>query len=480
MGNSNGENKFNKLIDFTIKLDKISYFPGENISGTLNLMGKPGLLETQLTNPQVKFEVYDKYRDASIQSESSLVNPPPAEILNHNSNIFVFNTFIGSNLLTGVNIPFSYQIPYSFNPTCSVVLDSNIENITHYFSAEFPSLKVKRTMGIIIKNIPNFTKQNNLLKIPCSFYAKKSKSILFVNKGEFEIKINLPKNLFYYDEKIPYEINLNLKNLHLKINGVEVSILRTVLKKIKVLINSESSNKAEIAKNYHEIKKDLKEVVINNEIEFPKRLQDNSVFPPSFYESAEKGGYYFSKISYDQPIKNNTFKENNVPFIAPSFKGKMLSVEYNLKIKLKISSSTDEIFFIPIDFCLRPDEKDQNINNLQQINSFNYTNNNINNNMNNYYPNNNMNNYYINNNNYNNNNNNYNNKINNYDNKIINYNNNINNYDNNINNYNNNNINYNNNNNNYNNINNNYNNNINNNYNNNFNNYNNNINILEP
>ena len=215
MGNSNGENKFNKLIDFTIKLDKISYFPGENICGTLNLMGKPGLLETQLTNPQVKFEVYDKYRN--LPTQASLVNPPPPEIINHNSNIFVFNTFIGSNLLTGVNIPFSYQIPYSFNPTCSVVLDSNIENLTHYFSAEFPSLKVKRTMGIIIKNIPNFTKQNNLLKIPCSFYAKKSKSILFVNKGEFEIKINLPKNLFYYDEKIPYEINLNLiQNLLIK------------------------------------------------------------------------------------------------------------------------------------------------------------------------------------------------------------------------------------------------------------------------
>ena len=180
------------------------------------------------------------------------------------------------------------------------------------------------------------------------------------------------------------------------------------------MINSQASNKVEIAKNEHELNKSLKEHVINHEIKFPNTVKDNYIFPPLFYERVEKGESFFSKISSNAPIQKKTKKGNISHYIATSCKNDILSVEYSLKIKLKISSFSDEIFFIPIDFCLRPDEKDNNNNNLNQMNSFNY----MNNNMNNY----NMNNYYIN----NNNNNNYNSNINNYNNNINNYNNNIN------------------------------------------------------
>ena len=106
MGNSNEGNKF---IDFTIKLDKICYFPGENISGTLNLMGKPGLLETQLTDPKVKFVVNEILKFIPLQ-HSNFSNYP-SDIINNNSNFLVFNTFIGANLLTTIHIPFSVNLP---------------------------------------------------------------------------------------------------------------------------------------------------------------------------------------------------------------------------------------------------------------------------------------------------------------------------------------------------------------------------------
>ena len=47
MGNSVQYSKFNKYIDFSIKIEKICYCPGENINGTIYIMGKSGLLETQ-------------------------------------------------------------------------------------------------------------------------------------------------------------------------------------------------------------------------------------------------------------------------------------------------------------------------------------------------------------------------------------------------------------------------------------------------
>ena len=279
MGNSDEGNKYNKLIDFTLTLDKICYFPGETISGTIHLVGKPGLLQAQLADPKCKFVVYEVISEVS-QERAAYANNPYV-LINDSSNFLDYNNFIGSNLLTGVNLPFTYPIPFSFNPTTSALLDNKyIYSLKHFFSAEFPSLKVKRTLPIIIKNIPNFTLQNNLLKTPCTFSTKKSKSILFVNKGELNININLPKNLFYYDEDIPYEINLDLKELNLKVNSLEVSILRTITKINQNLISSNISNKAEITKNEHELNQNLKEYVINHVIKFPKIVKDNSVFSP--------------------------------------------------------------------------------------------------------------------------------------------------------------------------------------------------------
>ena len=433
MGNTIKENKYNKLIDFTIKLDKICYFPGEYISGTLYIKGKAGLLETKLTDPKVKIEVNEALKLFPIKFSTVVSNPP--EILNNNSNYLMFNTFIGANLLQGLNIPFRYQIPHSFNPTCRVlIIDKNNVYLMHYISVEFPSLKVKRTLPIVIKNVPNFTLQNGLYKSPLTFCSKKSKSILLVNKGEFTIRINLPKNVFYYDEKIPYEINLDLRNLHFKIKNVEVSLFRTIIKKNNIFMNSDISCKGEIAKNAHGINNESKEIVIANKIEFPKNLKDNSIFPPLFYETVEKGGYsFFDKLTSNDPNYKGNKLGNVSLYIVPSCKGNVLLVEYSLKIKLKFSNSSDEIFFIPIDFCLKPDNNEANNYNLEQINSFNNMNNNMNYNMNN-----NMNKYFIfnynNNNNNNISNNNYNNNFNNND-----YNSNINNNINN--NFNNNNIN---------------------------------------
>ena len=244
MGNINKENKYNKLIDFTLRLDKLCYFPGEYITGTLHLIGRPGLLETKLTEPQAKLEVGEIYKTGS---DSTLINPP--QIINNYSNYLLFNTFMGANLLQGLNIPFTFPIPPSFKPTCVVIIVQSTENLIHYFSVEFPSLKIKRTLPIVIKNIPYFSLQNGLYKSPCTFSSKKSKSILLINKGEFTIKINLPKNIFFYDEKIPYEINLDLRNLNLTIKNIEVSIFRTITKKnINAIISSEISTKGEIKK----------------------------------------------------------------------------------------------------------------------------------------------------------------------------------------------------------------------------------------
>ena len=137
---------------------------------------------------------------------------------------------MGANLLIGVTIPFSIKVPFSAHPSCSVEYPS-INNsddygyIQHFLIVEVPCLSVKRIMSIIIKNNIKFTYQNKLLKIPCDFPATKSKSSFLLKKGNFTIKIQLPKNVFFYDEPIPYLITLDLKDLNLPVTKLQLSSL---------------------------------------------------------------------------------------------------------------------------------------------------------------------------------------------------------------------------------------------------------------
>ena len=60
MGNIEDDNEYNSYIKFKIKLEKICYFPGENINGTIFLKGKQGLKETLLNNPTSKIIISQK------------------------------------------------------------------------------------------------------------------------------------------------------------------------------------------------------------------------------------------------------------------------------------------------------------------------------------------------------------------------------------------------------------------------------------
>ena len=221
MGNKQSGNKYNNFIDFTLKLEKLCYYPGENISGTLYLIGKPGLKEAQLIEPKVLITMYERYDNYINHQKNRSVS---GEILKKDENKYIFNSFKWANLLAGVNIPFSFRIPFSFNPSCLLYFISNSESLSHFFSAEFPLLKVKRTLPIVIKSSQNFTSKNGLLQISYAFNDRKTKSKFLSNNGDFSISVNLPKNVFYYDEPIPFEIKLDCKNLHILIIKLEVSI----------------------------------------------------------------------------------------------------------------------------------------------------------------------------------------------------------------------------------------------------------------
>ena len=154
MGNGgNPEQQFNKFIDFSIKINKICYLPGEVIKGTLDLKGKPGLMETQLNEPKAYFQIVEMQE--SKQSGKKGFNDNITYIL-YKQNI-MFDTFIGANLLTGITIPFSIPISTLAHPTCCFKYEYYIGYVKHFFIVGFSSLKLRRILNIVIKNNANFT-----------------------------------------------------------------------------------------------------------------------------------------------------------------------------------------------------------------------------------------------------------------------------------------------------------------------------------
>ena len=145
-------------------------------------------------------------------------------------------------------------------------------------------------MIIVIKNNANFTRENDLYRMPCTYFARKSISYFYVNKGDFTITIKIPKNVFYYDEPISYKIILDCKNLDLIVNKIDVSLLRSNRR------NLATDNKKAIAKQRDlliikniKLNGNLKEHTIQGVINFDMDLnKEKYFFPPLIYESIEK------------------------------------------------------------------------------------------------------------------------------------------------------------------------------------------------
>ena len=116
MGNSIKEqyNKYNKETDviLNIKLNKTCYFPGESFTGFLDIQPKISLKETIFDNTSATFNLIQfqhySYTVGSGDDETTYNVDDNSDILFLNID---FINFKGSNILSGINIPFSFQIP---------------------------------------------------------------------------------------------------------------------------------------------------------------------------------------------------------------------------------------------------------------------------------------------------------------------------------------------------------------------------------
>ena len=331
-------------VSLSIELDKTCYSKGEKINGTLILSPEQNSTHTELVNPYAKFSFIEKqcyeFLETFYEKDRDIIKPTRKnieEIKILGSYPMDFSKYEKSNMLPNLKIPFQIMIPINAYP--SLISDKNTY-ILHFLTCELESLKVKKSIPFIIKNNPYFTKENKLLKIPYETKQLIGKhKFAIISCGNFEVKINLEKNICPYNENLPITIDIDCSNLNsIKLKGVNIYIFRTFRKnsqKNKNLMKEEKTE--EIVRKTLPLREGEITYHIEDGIKLP--ISSNNLNPEIVYQLLDK--------NKDQGMK----KFQNIK-LFPSCSGGLLSCNYFLKIIIETNTlfSTNEEMIIPVDF----------------------------------------------------------------------------------------------------------------------------------
>lgn len=366
-------------VSLSIELDKTCYSKGEKINGTLILSPEQNSTHTELVNPYAKFSFIEKqcyeFLETFYEKDRDIIKPTRKnieEIKILGSYPMNFSKYEKSNMLPNLKIPFQIMIPINAYP--SLISDKNTY-ILHFLTCELESLKVKKSIPFIIKNNPYFTKENKLLKIPYETKQLIGKhKFAIISCGNFEVKINLEKNICPYNENLPITIDIDCSNLNnIKLKGVNIYIFRTFRK------NSQKNKNLMKEEKTEEI---VRKTLPLREGEITYHIEDGIKLPISSNLNPEIV-YQLLDKNKDQGMK----KFQNIK-LFPSCSGGLLSCNYFLKIIIETNTlfSTNEEMIIPVDFYSssnnnkEDNEKNSKINMNLNIEENNDGNLNINNN----------------------------------------------------------------------------------------------------
>ena len=339
------DKKYNseKNVSITIELNKTCFSRGEMIIGKIILQPKEGHLnQTQLLNPYALISIYEKhyyeyreyYYDDSRKTTSSRTRNE-VENIPLLSIPMEFTNFMGANILLGIQIPFEIKTPETAYPSC--IFGTN-EYVKHFLTIEIPSLEAKRTEIIVVKNNIYFSNYNGLLKAPCCHYLKTTKyKYAFFNYGSFNSTITLSKNIFAYNEAIPFVIDIECSQLSIDIRELNITLYRKTRNNYS---NDHTKKRSErntkISNKTIPLIKEEKMYHVEDAIQMPKTPIDLN--PKETYNILDN-----DKRKYNEKYKNIK--------LFPTCYGGLLSCEYYLTITFVMNSwfTTNEEVKIPLD-----------------------------------------------------------------------------------------------------------------------------------
>ena len=361
-----------KKISINISVEKMTFFPGEEMKGFLYIKGKPVLTNPLLlyglvnvTLSQIYYYEYDfesKIETEEGQEKLKIKLPFIDKYREQEKQVLYSTTFnycqyLGSNLMEGIQLPFQVILPKNLDPTFFY----KNSYIRHILTFDFLGLESKNSIGLVIKNPRYFSLENKSLKEPLSVFKDISKKkMIFFSQGKIAAYITSKSNSYKYGEKIDIAITIDASELSLNLVGMQIRFDRYI--------------------NYND--KQNKNI--------PKKNITNNLFTKNINFNEKKNNYKFD-ITIEPPgddfcidpnllytviegdyLKLNFPKVDLLPFCT----GGLIDCLYVINVKLCFDSmyTTNEVINIPIELYL-DDGKNKNIN----INKNNYNENEINN-----------------------------------------------------------------------------------------------------
>ena len=341
--------QYNNETDMTIKieLNKVCYFPGEFITGTITLFPSLQSLEKIKENPQLTITIFQKqYYHISSNGNKNSVSKSE-EDTNLTSTNINFGDIVTPDYSAGYSIPFKLQIPDQAYPTIFI----HMGYVKHFFIVELPHMNAKRTKMFVIKNVFPNNIEGNLLKQFVEEKKEYQKSKLFFKKGSCLLTIKMPKNYYFYNEQIPFEINVDCSKLKLLIKSIGIRLRRKRRKNIhKEHSKAQEYYNETINKKLLILEKGKDNYAISDYIDFPTTSKYNSVYPPNVYNSFEEHGLF----EVNEPTIN--YK------LYPSSYMGLVSIDYYLDFELNFDTllTFDEKTTIPLYFSSNYDNNNIN------------------------------------------------------------------------------------------------------------------------
>ena len=356
-----------KKISINISVEKMIFFPGEEVKGFLYIKGKDTLTNplflyalVNVTLSQIYFYEYELESkiETDTGEEKLKIKIPFADKVKEKENQTVYSTnfnysqYLGSNLMNGIQIPFQLFLPQNLDPSF------NYQNsyIRHILTFDFLGLESKNSIGLVIKNPRYFSKENKSLKEPLSVFKDITKrKMFFFNQGKIAIYITSKSNSYIYGEKIPLETIIDASELNLGLTELQIRLDR--------YINyNEKANKSN-----------------------PRKSITNNLFCQKFTLNEKKNNYKFNIII--EPPGNDFCSNPNLIYslvegnfvklifpkidLLPFSTGGLIDCLYVINVKLFFDSmaTTDETITIPIELYL--DNQENKINENKNINETN-------------------------------------------------------------------------------------------------------------
>ena len=334
-------------LSIIISLPKSCYYPGEMLSGKIILQAKTNKIPTvfNFTNSIITINQYEQYQ---FYQDCILITPKNKKTIL--SQPYRFKKYKNRSLLIPLSLPFNIYIPINISPT---LLHEETNFIRHYLSIEFPQIKCKKTIGIIIQNRQKFSKENGLFKNSIEKFNDIHKSIIFKNKSKIAYLFKTEKNSYAYNQLIPYEIIMNCTESDLKIDHLRVTLTRNIY----FGANDKIDSKIILLKNY--------ELSINNKSKIFK-ISDHFLFPViSDYFSVNPMRIY---NYYNKQVINNFDKDFSNVNLFPTCFSSLFICNYclNFEIIFKSLFVKNELLSIPIELYtpLKIDDIEKNFNDI--------------------------------------------------------------------------------------------------------------------